>query len=119
MDTSLSRFAPHTYALLRILAGLLFALHGSQKLLGFPGDGEPVPLASLMGLAGVVELLGGLLVALGWFTRLAAFLASGQMAVAFFWKHFPQHPLPLLNGGEPAVLFCFVFLCIAAHGPGI
>ncbi|GAA4375613.1 DoxX family protein [Hymenobacter koreensis] len=118
MNSSLSRYAPYVYALFRIVVGLLFAMHGSQKLLGFPGDKPPVELASQMGVAGIVELVGGLLVAVGLFTRVAAFLASGQMAVAFFMAHAPQHPLPLLNGGEPAVLFCFAFLYIFFHGPG-
>ncbi|WP_044513416.1 DoxX family protein [Hymenobacter sp. DG25B] len=107
------------FALLRIVAGLLFAMHGSQKLLGFPGDGQTVPLGSLMGVAGIIELVGGTLVMLGLFTRVAAFIASGEMAVAYFMAHFPKHPLPLLNQGEPAVLFCFIFLFIAAFGAGI
>lgn len=112
-------YAAHAFALLRIVAGLLFAMHGSQKLLGVPGGGPTVELASLMGVAGFVELVGGLLIALGLFTRVAAFLASGQMAVAYFMAHFPQGPLPILNKGETAVLFCFLFLYIAAHGAGI
>lgn len=107
------------FALLRIVTGLLFALHGSQKLLGFPGDGQAVPLGSLMGVAGIVELVCGILVMIGLFTRVAAFLASGQMAVAYFMAHFPKNPLPLLNQGEPAVLFCFIFLFIATFGAGI
>ncbi|MCB2379387.1 DoxX family protein [Hymenobacter sp. BT635] len=112
-------YASYAFALLRIVAGVLFAMHGSQKLLGFPGDGSTVPVASLMGVAGIIELVGGLLIAVGLFTRVAAFLASGQMAVAFFMAHFPKGPLPIENQGEPAVLFCFIFLFIAAHGPGI
>jgi putative oxidoreductase len=114
-----STYASYAFALLRIVAGLLFAMHGSQKLLGFPGDGATVPIGSMMGVAGIVELVGGLLIALGLFTRVAAFLASGQMAVAYFMAHFPKHPLPIINQGELAVLFCFVFLFIAAHGAGI
>ncbi|KAA9338334.1 DoxX family protein [Hymenobacter busanensis] len=118
MNASLSRYAPYIYALLRIVVGVLFALHGSQKLLGFPGDKPTVELASHMGVAGIIELVGGLLVAVGLFARVAAFLASGEMAVAYFMAHVPQHPLPLLNSGEPAVLFCFVFLYIFFQGPG-
>jgi putative oxidoreductase len=114
-----SSYASYAFALLRIIAGLLFAMHGSQKLLGFPDGGPQVPLASLMGAAGVIELVGGLLIAVGLFTRVAAFLASGEMAVAYFMAHFPQSPLPIVNKGEAAVLFCFVFLYIAAHGAGI
>ncbi|UOQ54668.1 DoxX family protein [Hymenobacter cellulosivorans] len=114
-----SSYASYAYALLRIVVGLLFAMHGSQKLLGFPGDGSGMPLASLMGVAGIIELVGGLLIMLGLFTRPAAFLASGTMAVAYFMAHFPKHPLPIINEGELAVVYCFVFLFIAAYGSGI
>ncbi|MBC6606565.1 DoxX family protein [Hymenobacter sp. BT188] len=113
-----ARFAPHIYALLRIVVGLLFAMHGSQKLLGFPGDKPPVEIASLMGLAGIIELVGGLLIAFGFLTRIAAFIASGTMAVAYFMAHAPQGAIPLLNQGELAVVYCFVFLYIAAQGSG-
>lgn len=116
MDTILGKYAPYFYALLRIVSGILFAMHGSQKLLGIPGGKEPMQLASMMGFAGVVELVGGLLIAIGLLTSLAAFIASGEMAVAYFMAHAPQGPLPVLNHGEPAVLFCFLFLYIAAQG---
>lgn len=119
MNDSISRFAPHTFALLRIVVGLLFAMHGSQKLLGFPGDKPPVEIMSLMGLAGIIELAGGLLIAIGLLTRPAAFLSSGTMAVAYFMAHAGQHALPIINQGETAVLYCFVFLYIWAHGAGI
>lgn len=119
MNDTVSRFAPHAFALLRIVVGVLFAMHGSQKLFGFPGDKPPVELASLMGLAGIIEFGGGLLMALGLFTRVAAFLSSGTMAVAYFMAHGLQHPLPIINQGELAVVYCFVFLYIWAHGPGI
>ncbi|RAK00216.1 putative oxidoreductase [Larkinella arboricola] len=119
MERSLSQYAPYFYALLRIVAGLLFAMHGSQKLFGIPGGGDPVPLVSLMGFAGIVELVGGLLIAFGLFTRAAAFVASGQMAVAYFMAHIPQGPVPLLNKGELALMFCFLFLYIVTQGPGI
>ncbi|QIL75729.1 MULTISPECIES: DoxX family protein [Hymenobacter] len=115
---SLARFAPHIYALLRIVVGLLFAMHGSQKLLGFPGDKPPVEIASLMGLAGIIELVGGLLIAFGFLTRIAAFIASGTMAVAYFMAHAPQASLPIINQGELAVVYCFLFLYIAAQGSG-
>jgi putative oxidoreductase len=118
MRKTLLKFAPVAYALLRIVAGLMFAMHGSQKLLGVPG-GKPMPIASLMGVAGIVELVGGLLIAVGLLTTYAAFIASGQMAVAYFLQHAPQAPLPILNQGELAVLYCFLFLYIAAQGPGI
>lgn len=114
-----SSYASYAYALLRIVVGLLFAMHGSQKLMGFPGDGAGMPLASLMGVAGIIELVGGLLIMVGLFTRPAAFLASGTMAVAYFMAHFPKHPLPIINEGELAVVYCFVFLFIAAYGSGI
>lgn len=119
MNDSISRFAPHAFALLRIVAGVLFAMHGSQKLLGFPGDKPPVEIMSLMGLAGIIELAGGLLIAIGLLTRPAAFLSSGTMAVAYFMAHASQHPLPIINQGETAVLYCFLFLYIWAHGAGI
>jgi putative oxidoreductase len=119
MERFLGTYAPYLYALLRIVAGLMFAMHGSQKLFGIPGGKDPVALFSLFGLAGVVELVGGLLIALGLFASIAAFIASGQMAVAYFMAHAPQGALPLLNGGEPAVLYCFLFLYIAARGSGV
>jgi putative oxidoreductase len=119
MERLLGTYAPYLYAVLRIVAGLMFALHGSQKLLGFPGDKAPVQLFSLMGFAGVVELVGGLMIALGLFASLAAFIASGQMAVAYFMAHAPQGALPMQNGGEHTVLYCFIFLYIAARGSGV
>ena len=119
METKLSQYAPYFYALLRISSGLLFAMHGSQKLFGWPGGSEPVALLSLMGFAGIIELGGGLLIALGLFTRLAAFLASGQMAAAYFMAHLPQGPIPLLNKGELALVYCFLFLYLLAQGSGI
>ncbi|MFL6207470.1 MAG: DoxX family protein [Pyrinomonadaceae bacterium] len=119
MDRFLGRYAPYAYALLRIVAGLLFAMHGSQKLLGVPGNKPTVALAPLMGGSGVIELACGLLVLLGLFASYAAFVASGEMAVAYFMAHFPHHPLPIMNQGEPAVLFCFIFLYIAVRGAGV
>lgn len=112
-------FSSQLYALLRIIAGLMFAMHGAQKLFGWPGDSDPVELFSLMGLAGVVELFGGLLIMIGFFASLAAFICSGQMAVAFFMVHAPQHWNPLINEGELAAIYCFLFLYIAAKGAGI
>lgn len=97
----------------------MYAMHGSQKLFGWPGDGNTVELASLMGLAGIIEFVGGLLIAFGLFASWAAFIASGQMAVAFFMAHAPQGWNPLVNEGEKAVLYCFLFLYIAAHGAGV
>lgn len=117
MQRWLGRFAGHLYALMRVVVGFLFLCHGLQKLFGLLG-GNQVELASLMGLAGVIELVGGALVALGLFTSWAAFICSGQMAFAYFMRHADQAPLPIQNGGELAVLYCFVFLYIAARGAG-
>lgn len=117
MDKLLGPYRPHIYTLLRIVAGLLFAAHGAQKLFGALG-GRPAELVSQMGLAGVIEFIGGLMIALGLFTSPVAFLASGQMAVAYFQAHAPRGLWPIMNGGEPAVLFCFVFLYFAVAGSG-
>ena len=117
MEGILGRFAPQIYAVLRVVSGLLFAVHGAQKLLGVLG-GRQVPIMSQFGLAGVIELVGGLMIAAGIFASLAAFVASGEMAVAYFQAHAPKAAWPVQNGGELAVLFCFVFLYVAARGNG-
>ena len=114
----LKRLEPTAYALLRIAAGLLFACHGLQKLLGLLG-GHRVALASLPGAAGIIETFGGLLVMIGLFTSPVAFVCSGEMAYAYFTVHQPRGTLPIQNAGEPAVLFCFIFLLIAARGGGL
>jgi putative oxidoreductase len=118
VEKALAPFAPYTYALLRIVAGLLFVSHGGQKIFGWFG-GQPVPLGSLFGLAGIIEIILGLLITIGLLTSYAAFIASGEMAAAYFIGHFPKSFWPLENGGEPAVLFCFIFLFMAIHGSGI
>ena len=118
MERTLAPFAPSAYALLRIIAALLFVSHGGQKIFGWFG-GPPVPLGSLFGFAGIIEIVLGFLIAIGLFTGLAAFIASGEMAVAYFIGHFPKSFWPLENAGEPAVLFCFVFLYMATQGSGI
>ena len=122
MERVLGRYSAEIYALMRVVAGLLFACHGAQKLFGVLGGvdkaGGTVPLGSLIGLAGVIEFFGGLLIALGLFAGTAAFISSGEMAVAYFKAHFPQGYWPLLNGGELAVLYAFVFLYIASRGSG-
>src|SRR5262249_45617751 len=105
------------YALLRLIAGSLLACHGAQKLFGALG-GEKVELASLVGLAAVIEFFGGLLVAVGLFAGSAAFLCSGTMAVAYFMVHAPKGFWPIVNHGEFAVAYCFVFLYIATRGSG-
>jgi putative oxidoreductase len=117
MDGFLGRFAPHIYALLRIVAGVLFAQHGAQKLFGVLG-GQQASITSQFGLAGVIELVGGLMIAAGVFSSLFAFVASGEMAVAYFQAHAPRGLFPVQNGGELAVLYCFIFLYIAARGNG-
>ena len=116
----LSPWSPQILSLLRIIAGLLFVEHGASKLLGFPHvdmfDGLQV--FSLLGFAGILELVGGGLVAVGLFTRPVAFLLSGEMAAAYFMAHAPKSFFPLLNQGEAAILFCFIFLYLAAAGGG-
>jgi putative oxidoreductase len=122
IDSTAARHAPHAQALLRIVSGFLFMMHGIAKLFHVPHvpmyDG--VPLVSLLGLAGVIEMVGGALLIVGLFTRIAAFVLSGEMAVAYFMAHASKgDPLmPMLNQGEPAVLFCFIFLFLAAAGAG-
>src|SRR3954447_17486085 len=116
--TWLSRFEPYLLALLRIVTGLLFLEHALSKFFAFPVPFPVHPLPTLLIAAGVIELLAGILVTLGLFTRIAAFVASGEMAVAYWMQHFPKSPWPIANMGEAAILFCFVFLYLAAAGPG-
>jgi len=118
----LGRFEPQIYALMRIIVGFLFLWHGTQKLLGFPPSqgGGSQGLNPMMAVAGVIELVGGLMIMLGLFAGIAAFIASGTMAAAYFMAHHSmQALLPLQNRGELAVAYCFVFLYIAARGSGI
>jgi putative oxidoreductase len=117
MDRWLGRHAERIYTLLRIVAGLLFACHGAQKLFGAFG-GQVMTSNPMMLVAGIIEFGGGLLIAVGFLTSWAAFLASGQMAVAYFMVHAKQGFWPLVNKGELAVLYCFLFLYIAARGAG-
>src|SRR3954449_11309409 len=117
--SSLDRFSPHMLAVLRIVVALLFLSHGTQKLLGFPASPNPGPaLFSIYGLAGVLEIVGGLLLVLGLFTRPVAFILSGEMAFAYFISHFPKSFFPAQNGGDAAILFCFVFLYLVFAGAG-
>jgi putative oxidoreductase len=113
----LARFEAPLYALFRILAGLFFATHGAQKALGLMGG--PQATAPLILAAGWIELITGVLLAIGLFTSFAAFIASGEMAVAYFMAHAPQGFWPVINKGELAVVYCFAFLFMAAHGAGI
>jgi putative oxidoreductase len=118
MQKALGRFAPYFYVLLRVVAGLAFAQHGAQKLFGVLGAQQAVALASQRGLAGVIEFVGGIMIALGLFTTPVAFIASGEMAWAYFQAHLPRNFWPIQNGGELAVLYCFIFLYISAVGSG-
>jgi putative oxidoreductase len=114
-----SKWSPVLLSILRIVAAFLFMQHGMQKLLGFPGAGDhKVELMSLMGFAGCLELIGGGLLLLGLFTRPLAFVLAGEMAFAYFMAHAPQGFWPILNQGEGAVLYCFVFLYLSAAGGG-
>ena len=116
----LSRWRPQLLAILRIVVALLYLEHGAAKLLHFPiaQPGVPDPLPALLVAAAIIELVVGTLIALGLFTRIAAFIASGEMAVAYFMAHLPRGFWPVVNNGEGAILFCFVFLYVAAAGPG-
>jgi putative oxidoreductase len=123
MTQILGRYAPYLYALMRIMIGVQYACHGAQKLFGVLGGvggaaGGTVPLGSLLGLAGLIELGAGLLITVGWWAGSAAFLASGEMATAYFLRHAPRSFWPLQNSGERAVLYCFVFLYVASRGAG-
>ena len=114
----LSRWQPYLLALLRIVTALLFLEHATQKFFAFPVPFPVQPLPPVLVAAGVIELVAGILVTIGLFTRLAAFIASGEMAIGYFMMHFPQGFWPAVNKGEAAILFCFIFLYLAAAGPG-
>ncbi|MGH6736599.1 MAG: DoxX family protein [Methyloceanibacter sp.] len=112
-------WAPRVLSILRIVAALLFFEHGTSKLLGFPPSDHSFPeVLSLSWIAGALELVGGALLVLGLFTRPVAFILAGEMAFAYWMAHAPQSPFPVLNGGDAAILYCFVFLYIAFAGPG-
>ena len=113
------RYAPQALSLLRIVAALIFLFHGSAKLLGFPSTEMPMPpVGSFMWIGGLLELVGGLLLLIGLLSRPVAFILAGEMAVAYWMFHAPQSTFPIQNGGDAAILYCFVFLLIAAAGPG-
>src|SRR5665648_1000673 len=109
-DRLQTEWAPRVLSILRIVAALIFFEHGSAKLLGFPPSDFSPELLSLPWIAGMLELVGGALLVVGLFTRPVAFILSGQMAFAYWLAHAPKSPFPLLNGGDAAILFCFVFL---------
>ena len=118
-STDLSRYQPYLLAALRIVAGVLFPPTASPRSSDFPSRPPGLqPLTSLFGIGGVIEIVTGTLIILGLFTRPAAFVAAGQMAVAYWMFHAPQNLYPAANGGDAAILFCFVFLYIVAAGPG-
>lgn len=118
MSERLSPYAPQALAVLRIVTAFLFLLHGTQKILGFPATEMQPPLMSLFGAAGVIEIIAGVLILIGYFTRPAAFIASGTMAVAYWMVHAPMNLFPTNNGGDAPILFCFVFLYLMFAGPG-
>lgn len=124
LTNRLNTYSPAALTAFRVIFGLLFAIHGSSKLFGWP-LGPSIPVGSWpMWFAGVIELVAGLLITVGLFTRIAALIAAGEMAVAYFWQHWPplegapQSFWPMANGGEPTLLFCFGFLLLATIGAG-
>ena len=121
MEKLLAGYAPQAYAVMRIVIGLLFFCHGLQKVFGLFGgvNGAAAPLLTLLGIAGLIELIAGALIAVGFAAGTAAFIASGQMAAAYFMGHFPAGFWPIQNDGELALLYCFVFLYMATRGSGI
>jgi putative oxidoreductase len=117
---NLDAFAPRVLSVLRFVSGLLFLMHGTQKYFSFPLRATPVgpEVLSQFGIGGLIEMVGGVLIMIGLFTRPAAFITSGMMAVAYFQFHAPQGLFPILNRGEGAILFCFVFFYLVFAGPG-
>ncbi|TIW85490.1 MAG: DoxX family protein, partial [Mesorhizobium sp.] len=115
---SLAQFRPQALGVLRIMTALQFIEHGSQKLFNFPVSAQPHALTGLTTAAGILEFAGGILLALGLFTRPVAFLLAGEMAIAYFMAHFPRDFFPANNGGDAAILFCFVFLYLFFAGSG-
>ena len=122
MFTVIGRFAPQAFALMRIIIGVLYSLHGVQLVFGYPpmkGMGGAAPSPLFLYGAGSIELAGGVLVAIGLVTGIAAFINSGTMAVAYWTVHAPHGWHPIANQGELAIVYCFIFLYIAAHGAGV
>jgi len=118
LNDTLALWAPRVLSILRIVAALIFLLHGTQKLLGFPPHPNPASITTMSWIAGLLELVGGPLLLLGLFTRPVAFLLAGEMAVAYWMAHAPRNLFPVLNGGDAAILYCFVFLYLVFAGPG-
>lgn len=119
MKLFMAKYSTQAYALMRIIVGFLFLWHGVQKLFGFPSGMPPGVPSFIIFIAGPIELIGGTLIMAGFFTRWAAFLASGLMAFAYWMAHGTHAVLPIQNGGELAALYCFVFLFISSQGSGI
>jgi putative oxidoreductase len=114
-----SKYWPETLGVVRIITGLLFLEHGTAKLLGFPHAATAQPeMGTLLWFQGIIELVGGALFAVGFLTRPVAFILAGDMAVAYFMAHAPKNAFPMLNGGDAAILYCFVFLLYVVAGPG-
>jgi putative oxidoreductase len=118
ISNTLNPWAPRVLSIVRIVAGLIFMAHGTQKLLGFPASEMNPPMFSMFWFAGAIELIGGALITIGLFTRPVAFIASGTMAFAYFIAHAPRDFFPALNGGDAAILYCFFFLYLVFAGPG-
>ena len=119
LDARLTPYAPAVLSLFRIVFGLMYFIHGTSILFGWPA-GTKLPVGAWpLWWSGLIELIAGLLITIGLFTRLAAFIASGEMAVAYFWQHLPHGFWPIQNKGELAVLYCFAFLLLVFTGPGI
>lgn len=120
MTQSLDAYRQHALAVFRIVVGLVFMQHGTEKVFGFPApaDGAQPPLLSLIGVGGLIEVIGGVLIVVGLFTRPTAFVLCGQMAVAYWFFHAPNGAFPIQNGGDGAILFCFSFLLLIFFGPG-
>ena len=114
----LQNWSPRLLSVLRIVSALLFFAHGTQKLFGFPASDMHPAMFTLSWFAAILEVGGGALLLIGLFTRPVAFLLSGQMAIGYWLVHAPKSPFPAINGGDAAILFCFIFLYIAAAGPG-
>lgn len=119
LEELLSPYRPQFLSILRIMTALLFVAHGTSKLFGWPMEGFQPPLFSLFGLAGVLELVGGILLVLGFLTRPVAFILAGEMAFAYFMGHASQNFFPIINQGEAAILFCFIFLYLVFAGAGV
>lgn len=118
MDGILGRYSPYIYALLRIVVGFLFFIHGMQKVFNIPPAAQAMPPSTMFTVIGIFEIIAGLMIMVGFFASIPAFIASGMLAVGYFMVHQPMGALPISNMGEPAVLFCFIFLYIAARGSG-